>query len=126
MSQDDAALHQIVVTVPPGAGKTKIVAELLSRYRLELEKTGKQIVVIDAFRYRPEVNAPRFCELLFCLLVEPEFHKDRLADYQERFKGLWVPKFGYRSAVAMYVWHVLRQSKLIDWLVRTCRFLGGS
>jgi hypothetical protein len=129
MSQDDRALHQIVVTAPPGAGKTKLMAELI-RHRLEIP--GTQIIImdgfhdIDGFRYRPEVNVPRFCELLFCLLVEPEFQNDRLADFQERFNGLWVPKFGYRGALAVYVWHVLRQSRLIDWLVRICRLLGGS
>jgi hypothetical protein len=61
-----------------------------------------------------------------CVAVEPEFQDDRLADYQERFNDLWVPKFGYRGALAVYLWHVLRQSRLIDWLVRTCRVLGGS
>jgi hypothetical protein len=30
-----------------------------------------------------------------------------------------VPKFGRRGAVAVYVWHVLRQSRLIDWVIRT-------
>lgn len=69
---------------------------------------------------------PTFCEWLMCVAVEPEFQKDRLADYQERFNGLWVRKFGYRGAIAVYLWHVLRQSTLIDWLVRTCRVLVGS
>ena len=62
---------------------------------------------------------PSFCELLMCLLVEPKFQEDRLADYSERFNDLWMPKFGQRVAVAVYVWHGLRQSRLIDWLVRT-------
>ena len=66
-------------------------------------------------------SVPVFCEWLMCLAVEPEFQDDRLADYQERFNDLWVPKFGQRAAVVVYVWHVLRQSRLIDWLVRTFR-----
>src|SRR6516225_93726 len=41
---------------------------------------------------KPKVNVPTFCELLFRLLVEPEFQKDRLADYQERFNDLWIPR----------------------------------
>jgi hypothetical protein len=66
-----------------------------------------------------QYEVPVFCEWLMCLAVEPEFQEDRLADYQERFNDLWVPKFGERAAVVVYVWHVLRQSRLIDWLVRT-------
>lgn len=63
-------------------------------------------------------RVPVICEWLMCLAVDPEFQKDRLADYQERFNSLWVPKFGRRMAVVMYGWHVLRQSRLIDWLIR--------
>ena len=55
---------------------------------------------------KPQINAPRFCELLFCLLVEPGLQEDRLADFQERFNNHWVPNFGRRGAVAIYVWHV--------------------
>jgi hypothetical protein len=53
-----------------------------------------------------------------CLLVDPEFQEDRLADFSERFNRLWVPKFGQRAAVAVYFRHVLRQSRLIDSVVR--------
>jgi hypothetical protein len=74
----------------------------------------------------PPASVPAICEWLFCLAVEPEFQEDRLADYQERFANLWVPKFGKRGAVAVYLWHVLRQSRLIDWIVRACRVLDGS
>lgn len=70
-------------------------------------------------------RVPAICELLMCLAADPEFHKDRLADYQERFNGHWVPKFGHRAAVALYVWHVLRQSRLIDWLIRAFRLGDG-
>jgi hypothetical protein len=66
--------------------------------------------------------APGFCELLMCLLVEPEFQEDRLADYEERFNNIWVPKFGWRGGVVIYVWHVLRQSRLLDWLIRVFRW----
>ena len=68
---------------------------------------------------------PAICQLLLCLAVDPEFQEDRLADYQERFNGHWVPKFGHRAAVALYVWHVLRQSRLIDWLIRAFRLGDG-
>jgi hypothetical protein len=70
----------------------------------------------DLALLRP-AKVPVLCEWLMCLAVEPEFHEDRLGDYQERFNDLWVPKFGRRGAVAVYVWHVLRQSRLIDWLL---------
>jgi hypothetical protein len=63
-------------------------------------------------------KVPSLCELLLCVTVEPKFQKDRLGDYEERFADLWVPKFGRRAAVVVYVWHVLRQSRLIDWLIR--------
>jgi hypothetical protein len=53
-----------------------------------------------------------------CVLVDPEYQKDRLADYEERFAALWVPKFGRRAAVVVYVWHVLRQARFIDWIIR--------
>jgi hypothetical protein len=68
-----------------------------------------------------QVGPPRFCEFVMCLAVELEFQQDRLGDYEERFNDLWVPKFGRPVAVAVYVWNVLRQSGLIDWLVRTFR-----
>ena len=61
---------------------------------------------------------PAICQLLLCLAVDPEFQEDRLGDFQERFDNIWVPKFGRRGAVAIYVWHVLRPSRLIDWLIR--------
>jgi hypothetical protein len=51
---------------------------------------------------------PAICQLLLCLAVDPEFQEDRLGDFQERFDNTWVPKFGPRGAVAIYVWHVLR------------------
>jgi hypothetical protein len=60
-----------------------------------------------------------------CLAVDPESQEDRLADFQERFGDTWAPRFGRRGAVAMYVWHVLRQSRLIDWLIRAFGW-GGS
>jgi hypothetical protein len=65
-----------------------------------------------------QARAPLVCEWLLCLVIEPEFHEDRLGDYQERFADLWVPKFGRCGAVVVYVWHVLRQSRVIDWLIR--------
>jgi hypothetical protein len=65
-----------------------------------------------------QIEVPVFCEWLMCLLVDPEFQEDRLADFGERFNDLWVPKFGQRAAIAVYVWHVLRQSRLLDGLVR--------
>lgn len=37
-------------------------------------------------------RVPAICELLMCLAADPEFHKDRLADYQERFNDLWIPR----------------------------------
>jgi hypothetical protein len=49
---------------------------------------------------------PAICQLLLCLAVDPEFQQDRLGDFQERFDNTWVPKFGPRGAVAIYVWHV--------------------
>jgi hypothetical protein len=69
--------------------------------------------------YRNQERVPVFCEWLLCLLVEPECHEDRLADYKERFDDLWVPRFGQRAAIVAYLWHVLRQSSLIDWLIRS-------
>jgi hypothetical protein len=64
-----------------------------------------------------QARPPRVCKLLMCLAVEPVFQDDRLADYREVQQCLG-PKFGRRAAVVVYVWHVLRQSRLIDWLIR--------
>lgn len=72
----------------------------------------------SAVRPAPLGGPPRACELLMCVLVDPEYQKDRLADYEERFAALWVPKFGRRAAVVVYVWHVLRQARFIDWIIR--------
>jgi hypothetical protein len=93
----------------------------LSRAEPTLElKIERQLTEADLARLfeAERGRVPAICELLMCLVVDPEFHEDRLADFQERFSDLWVPRFGYRGAVAMYVWHVLRQSRLIDGLIR--------
>jgi hypothetical protein len=66
-----------------------------------------------------QARAPLVCEWLLCLVVDPEFHEDRLKDFEERFNKTWVPRFGHRAAGFMYAWAVLRQSSLVDWLVRT-------
>jgi hypothetical protein len=82
---------------------------------IERQLTEADLALLyDAKRGR----VPAICELLMCLVVDPEFQEDRFGDFHERFQSLWVPKFGRRGAVAIYVWHVLRQSRLIDWLIR--------
>jgi hypothetical protein len=109
------------VVVEPGPNPTGTAS---IRARLDLENA--QIVRIQHRHLEhggvahpaQQARPPRVCELLMCLAVEPEFQEDRLADFQERFSNLWVPRFGRRGAVAIYVWHVLRQSRLIDWLIR--------
>jgi hypothetical protein len=97
-----------------GEGRLSVGAMVVFHSRGHLEGVGFAHPTQQA---RP----PRVCELFMCLAVEPEFQEDRLGDYQQRFNDLWVPKFGRRVAVAVYVWNVLRQSGLIDWLVRTFR-----
>jgi len=123
---------------PPGSAGYRYIpelAEMLNRSEFVTDAADKAIERakanlrhrdkgFEALRYRPQQNVPRFCEFLFCLLVEPEFQEDRLADYQERFNDVWVPRFGQAGAVVVYVWHVLRQSGLIDWLIRTIRPFG--
>jgi hypothetical protein len=81
------------------------------------ERSAWEALVASWGSPRP-ANVPVTCKWLMCLAVEPEFQEDRLADFEERFNDLWVPNFGRRGAVAVYVWHVLRQSRLIDWLIR--------
>jgi short chain dehydrogenase len=61
-------------------------------------------------------NASKAAARLRTKSVAVQHAKDKI--YQERFNTLWVPKFGQRVAVVLYVWHVLRQSRLIDWLLR--------
>jgi hypothetical protein len=78
-------------------------------------------VAHGVIRPAQQARPPRVCEFFMCLAVDPEFQEDRLGDYQQRFNDLWVPKFGRRVAVTVYVWHVLRQSGLVDWLIRTFR-----
>jgi hypothetical protein len=65
-----------------------------------------------------QAKVPVACEWLMCLVVEPEFQEDRLADFQERFNNTWVPKFGTHIARFFYVWHALRQSGVVDWVMR--------
>ena len=88
------------------------LAETIER---EIDRQEAQERVREATR---RAKVPLLCEWLICLLVDPEFQKDRLGDYEERFADLWVPKFGRQGAVVVYVWHVLRQARLIDWLIR--------
>jgi len=66
-----------------------------------------------------QARAPLVCEWLLCLVIEPEFHEDRLKDFEEWFNRTWVPRFGRPVAGLVYAWAVLRQSGFIDWLVRT-------
>jgi hypothetical protein len=73
---------------------------------------------VDIVHPAQRAGPPRLCEFILCMAVESEFQKDRLGDFQERFNDLWVPKFGRRAAVVVYVWHVLRQARLIDWFIR--------
>ena len=82
------------------------------------EDARRSSEIVDIAHPAQQAGPPRVCEFFMCLAVDPEFQKDRLGDYQERFADLWVPKFGRRAAVVVYVWHVLRQSRLVDWLIR--------
>jgi hypothetical protein len=97
-----------------------VEVDLLPKFVRELTEADLVLLreVDQHIRAKWLSEVPAMCEWLMCIAVEPEYQEDRLADFKERFNDLWVPKFGRRVAVAMYVWHVLRQSRLIDWLIR--------
>jgi hypothetical protein len=117
--------HGIAAAPDPPSKATRsgdALDEMLAGWKQLVEMLAEDKSEADA-RHAPRVKVPAFCECLLCLLVDPEFQEDRLADFKERFNNTWVPRFGHRAAGFVYVWHVLRQSGFVDWLVRT--FLVG-
>lgn len=50
---------------------------------------------------------PRIGEFLICLFVRPDRQVDRLADFAGLFRMVWLPRFGPRLAVAVYLANVL-------------------
>ena len=78
-----------------------------------------------------DIPAPPWIgEFLICLFVRPDRQEDRLADFAEKYRTLWLPKFP-RLAGALYVAHVLWSAvdvaritaiaAVVDWVRR---FLG--
>ncbi len=53
-------------------------------------------------------SPPRFGELLLCLLIRSDRQQDRLGDLEEKFNGIWVPRFPLRVAKFIYIAQVLR------------------
>ena len=71
-----AAHYHLVVTAPPGCGKTKFMAEMLTRSGLV--KLGEDIVneAFETLRYRAQASVPTFCELVFAFWYRPNFSRN--------------------------------------------------
>jgi DNA-directed RNA polymerase subunit RPC12/RpoP len=50
---------------------------------------------------------PRIGEFLICLFVRPNRQVDRLADFAGLFRTVWLPRFGPRLAIVVYLANVL-------------------
>jgi hypothetical protein len=51
---------------------------------------------------------PRLGELLICLFTRLDRQAERLGDFEEKFRNLWLPRFGPRIARIMYIFQVVR------------------
>lgn len=49
------------------------------------------------------ITPPRAGQLLVCLFVHPDRQQDRLGDFEELYRVVWVPRFGRRIAACVYV-----------------------
>jgi hypothetical protein len=65
------------------------------------------------FRHSRKRLPPRLGEFIICLFVPPEKQEDRLADFEERFTSLWLPKFGARIARLIYLAQAIRSAGAI-------------
>ena len=57
-----------------------------------------------------DTSPPHIGELLICLFVPPDRHKERLGDFEELFNTVWVPRFGVRLARCVYIAQALRSA----------------
>ena len=53
---------------------------------------------------------PHMGELLICLFVPPDRHKERLGDFEELFNTVWLPRFGACGAKCVYIAQALRSA----------------
>ena len=53
------------------------------------------------------LHHPGIGEFLICLFVRPDRQVDRLADFAGLFRTVWLPRFGPRLAVAVYLANML-------------------
>lgn len=59
------------------------------------------------------IAPPSLGRLLICMFVPIDKQEDRLADFDERLRVLWIPEFGPRIGRLVYVWHALRSAGAI-------------
>jgi hypothetical protein len=59
------------------------------------------------------VEPPYLGEIVICLFVTPEKQVDRLADFEELFTLIWLPKFGTRIARLIYITHAIKSAGAI-------------
>ena len=72
---------------------------------------------------------PPFGEFLLSILTPIDKQKERIADFEEIFVSVWVPKFGARRARLIYMWQaggVLVRTAFVAWILeRFSRAMGS-
>ena len=71
-----------------------LIRQLAARSRNAARKSGRV----------PSVGAPpRTGEFILCLLTRPDRQVDRLGDFEEKYRTLWLPRFGQHQANMVYI-----------------------
>jgi hypothetical protein len=92
------------------AGEPAATYVVVAQFRMPMELRADPAPV-------PRAEVPTACECLLCLLVQTEFQKDRLGDFEELYHKIWLPKFGPRLAWFPYSWNLMRQCRIVDWII---------
>ena len=84
-------------------------AVVISRTRDAIGAVRRELAVVSekiATQQTTTPTPPWIGELIICLFVQPDRQADRIADFAEQYRTLWLPKFP-RLAGALYIAHVL-------------------
>jgi hypothetical protein len=77
--------------------------------RWRFYRTARDLGLLKPSRRRSENFTPPFLgQLIICLFTPLDRQADRLADFEECFSTIWLPKFGSKLARIIYCFQTLR------------------
>jgi hypothetical protein len=95
----------------PYCGSTTRTFHVHARIQMPSLVSVESVVSVEIAAQHAVADAlpapPRIGEFLICLFVRPDRQVDRLADFAGLFRTVWLPRFGPRLAVAVYLVNVL-------------------